>query len=150
MIELQQTANTQETTCCKHHWTGCTWCRRVLCPTCPAPPVSTLCGIHAPFVRCHFDLNAEVAAFNVWLGPKVPLIVTEKLWIPHQLIGFGSQHRHECFVQSASYFEYTDEVYIAIETRYGMHYMGWVLEPYYWAKLLKQVGIERIRKVRIA
>jgi hypothetical protein len=139
--------NEQE--CCGKHWTGCVWCRRALCPNCPAPPVDALCKTHMELARRHYDLAAEVTAFNAWLGPYVPLQVNEKLWIPHQLIGFGSQHRHECFVQEASYFPFTDQVYVWIATRYGIHHTGWVLEPYYWAKLLKRVRIARIPKKQI-
>jgi hypothetical protein len=145
MQQLEEAKQATDT-CCEKHWTGCTWCRRILCPNCPAPPVSALCGFHAPFARRRFDLAAEVKAFNTCLGPHIPLEVTEKLWIPHQLIGFGSQHRHECFVQEAWYFEYTDEVCLWIQTKYGFHRISWELESYYWAKLLKQAGVARIPK----
>ncbi len=134
--------------CCAKHWTGCAWCRRVFCPDCPVSLPDTLCKMHTRLARRRYDLAAEVEAFNTWLGPNVPLEVSEKLWVPHQLIGFGSQHAHECFVQEVWYFDYPDRVALWIKTRYGMHRTSWVLKPHYWAKLLKQVGIERIPKAK--
>jgi len=134
--------------CCSKHWTGCAWCRRVLCPQCPASPIETLCKTHTTLARRRYDLEAEVAAFNAWLGPDVPLEVNEKLWVPHQLIGFGSQHKYECFVQEAWYFAYTDQVCLWIQTLYGFHKISWVLKSYYWERLLKQVGIARLLKAR--
>jgi hypothetical protein len=134
------------TGCCKKQWAGCPWCRRVLCPECPALESGTLCKTHTQLSLRRYDLEAEVEACNTYLGPNVPLEVNETLWVPHQLIGFGSQHQHACFVQEVWYWPYTDQVCLWIATKYGGHTIAWELKPYYWANLLKQVGIARIPK----
>lgn len=129
---------------CKERWAACWWCHAALCPKCPGVPSPELCRIHAPFARRRYDLSAEIDAFNDYIGEINAFEISEKVQVSHQIAEVGPQH--ECFIQTAYYFHYSDEVFLQFQTRYGGHRTSATITPRYWATLLKRVGIARIPK----